>query len=170
MTENNDPLSVRFPRQSRLVSVSLLLAAASLALGCLAPLMTFQKFFIFSDSVSLVSGLGELWIKQYFLLFAIIFSFSIVLPMTKLLTLAWLWHAPFVSADQHDRRLHILELIGKWSMLDVFVVALLVVSLKLATVARVEIRYGLYAFVAAVLLTMLITAYVRKLSNRATCI
>lgn len=169
MTQSNDPLAVRFPRQSRLVTVALLLATGSLTLGCLAPLMTFQKFFIFSDSVSLVSGLTDLWLKQYFLLFTIIAAFSIVLPVSKLLTLAWLWHAPFVSADQHDRRLHTLELIGKWSMLDVFVVALLVVSLKLATVASVEIRFGLYAFIAAVLLTMVTTAYVRKLSKRLQC-
>ena len=56
-----------------------------------------------------------------------------------------------------------MHLYGKWSMLDVFVVAVLLASVKLAGLAQVEIHSGLYAFAASVLLTMLITA-------RVTCL
>jgi len=60
-----------------------------------------------------------------------------------------------------------MHLYGKWSMLDVFVVAVLVVSVKLGAIASVEMRYGLYAFAAAVILTMYVTARVVSLVNRS---
>ena len=58
-----------------------------------------------------------------------------------------------------------MHLYGKWSMLDVFVVAVLVVAVKLGTLASVEMRYGLYFFSAAVLLTMFVTARVVRLTE-----
>jgi paraquat-inducible protein A len=64
------------------------------------------------------------------------------------------------------RFLHLMHQYGKWSMLDVFVVALLVVAVKLGAVASVETHYGLYAFGSAVLLTMVITARVIYLAGK----
>ncbi|MBL6999233.1 MAG: paraquat-inducible protein A, partial [Gammaproteobacteria bacterium] len=51
-------------------------------------------------------------------------------------------------------------------MLDVMVVAILIVTVKLGTIASVEIHYGLYLFAAAVLLIMFITQRVVTLINR----
>ena len=58
-----------------------------------------------------------------------------------------------------------MHLFGKWSMLDVFVVAVLVVTVKLGAIASVEARYGLYAFTVAVFLTMYVTARVVRLTS-----
>jgi paraquat-inducible protein A len=58
-----------------------------------------------------------------------------------------------------------MHLYGKWSMLDVFVVAVLVVTVKLGAIANVEMHYGLYFFSAAVILTMIITARIVKLTD-----
>jgi paraquat-inducible protein A len=52
-------------------------------------------------------------------------------------------------------------------MLDVFVVAVLVVAVKLGAIVDVEMRYGLYAFAGSVLLTMFITARVVTLAGRS---
>ncbi|MCG7946062.1 MAG: paraquat-inducible protein A, partial [Candidatus Thiodiazotropha taylori] len=46
---------------------------------------------------------------------------------------------------------------GRWAMLDVMVVAVMIVTVKLGVVAEVEIHSGLYLFGAAVLLIMYIT-------------
>ncbi len=51
-------------------------------------------------------------------------------------------------------------------MLDAFVVAILVVSLKLGALARVQMHYGLYALAAAVVLSMLAAARVLSLEYR----
>jgi paraquat-inducible protein A len=50
-------------------------------------------------------------------------------------------------------------------MLDVFVVATLVVSVKLGSLAQVEVHYGLYAFAASVLLTMAANQWVLALAR-----
>jgi paraquat-inducible protein A len=46
---------------------------------------------------------------------------------------------------------------GRWGMLDVFVVAVLLVTVKLGAIASVKVHPGLYYFGAAVLLMMIIT-------------
>ena len=46
---------------------------------------------------------------------------------------------------------------GRWAMLDVMVVAMLIVTVKLGAIASIQIHPGLYVFGAAVLLIMLIT-------------
>jgi paraquat-inducible protein A len=50
-------------------------------------------------------------------------------------------------------------------MLDVFVVALLLVSVKLGALAKVEVHYCLYAFALSVLLTIGLSYWIKQLSN-----
>ena len=98
--------------------------------------------------------------------FVIILLFSVVMPIIKLGVLFRLLGTTAGSSETLHRYLRLMHQYGKWSMLDVFVVALLVVAVKLGAVATVEIHYGLYAFGSAVLLTMLITARVIYLSGK----
>jgi paraquat-inducible protein A len=58
---------------------------------------------------------------------------------------------------KHTKHLKWLATYSKWSMLDVFVVALLVVSVKLGALAQVNVELGIYAFAASVFLTMLVS-------------
>jgi paraquat-inducible protein A len=46
---------------------------------------------------------------------------------------------------------------GRWAMLDVMVVAMLIVTVKLGVIATIQIHAGLYVFGSAVLLIMFIT-------------
>ena len=80
-------------------------------------------------------------------------GFTVVFPTAKLIIGLVLWFC----VDTQSRRLHValgwLEVLGKWSMLDVFVVALLVISVKASFIADVSLDIGLYLFVAVVLLS-----------------
>jgi paraquat-inducible protein A len=49
----------------------------------------------------------------------------------------------------------IVEFIGRWSMLDVFAVSLLVTLVQIRSLATVHVRIGALAFAAVVVLTML---------------
>jgi paraquat-inducible protein A len=60
-----------------------------------------------------------------------------------------------------------LSVYGKWSMLDVFVVALLVVSVKLGAMAEARVEIGIYAFAASVILTMLLSAWIGRHAQTA---
>lgn len=112
----------------------------------------------------LSGALGLLQEGQLFL-FILITGFSIVIPLLKMAVLYRLLSAKQSASVQLDRYLYWMHLFGKWSMLDVFVVAVLVVAVKLGAIASVEMRLGLYAFTAAVVLTMYITSRVVSLAD-----
>lgn len=145
------------PRHVRIHWVDGLLAAAAalFGVGLFAPLFTVEKLLIFSDTVSIASSLYALATEGYVFLFLLILVFSVLLPLTKLSVLIYVrWLRPRRPVPL----LVWVERLAKWSMLDVFVVALLVISIKLQFVAQVTIHYGLYAFAASVLLTMVAMA------------
>ena len=154
-----------FPIESRFLLAVVVITAGCLGVGLTAPVLTLEKFFIFNNTVSIFSGLVQLFEEGRVFLFLIILLFSVILPVLKLGVLFRLL-ASRGGGEALHRYLRLMHQYGKWSMLDVFVVALLVVAVKLGAVARVETHYGLYAFGAAVLLTMAVTARVIRLAGR----
>jgi paraquat-inducible protein A len=166
VTSSDNGISVHFPLESRILLGLLLVTTACLAIGLTAPVLTLEKFFIIDNTVSIFSGLVQLLEEGRYFLFVIILLFSVVLPLVKLGVLFRLLSSGKSDNATLRRYLHLMHQYGKWSMLDVFVVALLVVAVKLGAVARVETHYGLYAFGCAVLLTMAITARVIYLAGK----
>jgi len=163
---NVNPLASRYPAQVRLLQVMVVLAAVALLLGLAAPIITLQKFVLIENTFSIVSGAGQLWLDGRWFLFLIVTGFSIVLPAIKLYILHRLLGRRCHDMLRLRRYLHWMHRYGRWSMLDVFVVAVLIVAVKLGAVAQVEMRYGLYAFATSVLLTMVVTARVVALAER----
>lgn len=154
----------------RLVRLRYLLYFATLLLivGISSPLMTLSKFVLLSQSFSVLSGSFELLQGGHFFLFIIIAGFSIVLPAMKLLVLRRLLSPQKSNSVELKRILHLMHDYGRWAMLDVMVVAVLVVTVKLGAIASIEIHYGLYIFGAATLLIMLITQAVVGIYEQAS--
>jgi len=151
-------------KQTRLILRLMLLATSVLfIIGMLAPMIHIQKFIFIKNTFSIVSGISQLFSEGQWFLFIIIGLFSLVLPIIKLVILFILTGHYSENSQSMHKHLHWMHVYGKWSMLDVFVVALLVVSVKLGAIANIEMRYGLYAFAAAVILMMIITAGVIRL-------
>ena len=126
-------------------------------LGICLPMFTLQKFFIINDTFSLMGGVIELFNKSEYLLAAVIFSFSVLTPLIKF-GLAWL----VLSIDEIDQEKRLfavrkLATICKWSMADVFILAILAATIKLGGLATVKVHIGLVFFAAYVLLSMLLT-------------
>jgi paraquat-inducible protein A len=156
------------PRQSKRFNLLLLAAFVLFGIGIIAPILTFEKFFIFSNRVSILSGLFQLLTEGHPVLFILILVFSIVLPCAKLFLLFRVWNGRFENREKHERLLHWIARYGKWSMLDVFVAAMLIVTVRLGAIADVEVHYGLYCFAASVVLTMLATSRVANLTQSAS--
>jgi paraquat-inducible protein A len=152
-------LARRCPVSGIAANLSLAAAAGAFLVGSLAPLMTLRQLWIFDHTVSLVSGLGALWAEGHYLVFVLIGLFSVAVPALKLGLLAALWNLTPTRQRPLGPVLRLAHGAGRWAMLDVLVVAVLVVAVKLGGLARVEIRYGFYAFAASVLLTMGVTAF-----------
>lgn len=90
----------------------------------------------------------------------VIFVASIVVPVTKFLAIAWLATVAGRPATIHDahRRLHVFELVefvGRWSMVDVFVVAILSALVQLGFVASIHPGPAAVSFALSVAFTML---------------
>jgi len=145
-----------------MISMGLLLATVLFIAGCFSPLFTLSKFFIFNNTVSLFSAMQSLWLEHYYALFLLLMSFSVALPLIKLCLLFYLNHTSRISQGKHKKLIAVLELIGKWSMLDVFVVAVILVAVKLGPMANVAVHYGVYLFSAAVLLMMLLSRFISR--------
>ena len=157
-------IPVAHPKKARQLRYLIGVAALLLAVGLVAPIATLTKFILVENTFSVLSGVVTLFSEGQFFLFLLITAFSVVLPIMKLGVLYRLVSRSDAMREKTRRLLHWMHLYGKWSMLDVFVVAVLVVSVKLGAIANVEMRYGLYAFSASVLLTMIITATIVSLS------
>ena len=146
--------------QRLFLQAMLVLALLLFIVGVISPIVTIEKFYLVENTFSIFSGVVQLFLEQRYFLFLLISVFSLILPVLKLGVLFQILENPQQDGSNRHRYLRWMHLYGKWSMLDVFVVAILVVSVKLGAIANVEMRYGLYAFALSVLLTMAITARV----------
>ena len=150
------------PLSHRLIPV--LITAAVLLFGTrvFIPFFHVTKFWVFNSGVSVVGGIITLFQESEYFLFAVLTLFTLVFPSAKLGLLALIW-----LERAHDlariRRLHgWVESLGKWSMLDVFVVAILIVAMKSAAVAEIHIGAGLYLFTFSVVATQLASVWVAR--------
>jgi paraquat-inducible protein A len=141
-------------------------AGLCLALGLKIPLIKVEKAIFLVNDYSVWSGITGLADDGEWLLAAVVFFFSFVFPIGKLLLLSWIWFAPMNPARRRDL-LHWLEELGRWSMLDVFAVAILIVATKLGPLAQVSPLPGVTWFCAAILLSMVATIRVRLLAKKA---
>ena len=146
------------------VPVALLFAAVALAIGLSTPLLNVSKAFFVDADYSVWSGVTGLWRDGEHFLSLVVLFFSCIFPIAKLLMLAQIWFFR-TSPGLRARRLHRLEELGRWSMLDVFAVAILIVATKLEPLASVEALPGVYWFSAAVLVSMVYTHVVRGLAR-----
>jgi paraquat-inducible protein A len=111
------------------------------------------------DDNTIISGVVELWLKGSPYLAIIVFTASIVVPMLKFFVLGTLLvtcqrGSPWARL-QRARLYRVVELVGHWSMLDVFVVALLTALVRFNVLSQVEPLPGVIYFGLTVVLTML---------------
>ena len=144
----------------------LIASAALLIAGWLLPLMTIHRFIFLSDEVSILQGVIELWRHGDVLLSLFLIAFSMLFPLGKLFVALSLWTAERLDRPAIAQRSKWLTVCGKWSMLDVFVVALILVAAKLSLVADVEVHAGIYVFAAAIISSMLCTERLSYLLQR----
>ena len=112
-----------------------------------------------SSEHTLLGGIAELWHEGAYFLSLIVFIASIVVPLLKIGAmglLAWSVHyAPQWRQADRARMYTMIEAVGHWSMLDVYVVVLVGGMVRFSALASAEPGPGLLAFAAVVVLTML---------------
>jgi paraquat-inducible protein A len=172
-------MSIRF--QLHLVRVVLLAAATLLGLGLVAPCMTIVPGFgefegwvrvlkpeLKTTSVySVLSGILAMIRHGSVGVGVLLLAFSVCFPVIKLAVMAW-------SAEAIARRystpkvMMIAHHAGKFSMLDVLVIALIVIAVKgLPGNTQIELQWGVWAFAASVVLSMLASILLAGMEQRA---
>lgn len=114
------------------------------------------------DVHTILGGIAELWTSGSWELAVIVFIASIAVPLLKVGALLLL----VITAQrrstwrqlERSRLYRLVETVGHWSMLDIFVVVLLVGMVRFGAFASVQPEAGLLAFGAVVVLTMLSAA------------
>lgn len=138
---------------------ALLLAATLLYIPAnVLPVMHSRTLLMEQDD-TILSGVVVLWNSGSWPLAILVFFASIMVPMLKVLGLSLLaWTAQRRSRWdplQRARLYRVIEFVGRWSMLDIYVVTLLVALVQLRSLASIEAGPGAVAFGAVVVLTML---------------
>jgi len=107
-------------------------------------------------------GCVRLFQDGQWLVATIVFLASIMIPLLKLLGLFYLITTAKLRWTRHQRErtrvYKIIEIIGPWAMLDVFLLAILVALVRLKELATITPGPGLLAFTAVVVLTILASA------------
>ena len=111
---------------------------------------------------TILGGIAELWHAGSWELAAIVFIASIAVPILKIASLTLLvatahWGSRWRQMER-ARLYRLLETVGHWSMLDVFVVVILVGMVRFGAFASVRPEPGLLAFGGVVIATMLAAA------------
>ena len=114
------------------------------------------------DEHTILGGIAELWHAGSWELAVIVFIASIAVPILKIASLVLLVVTAHFRSRwrqvERARLYRVLETVGHWSMLDVFVVVILVGMVRFGAFASVRPEAGLLAFGAVVIATMLAAA------------
>jgi len=112
----------------------------------------------YAEKDTIMNGVILLYTSGSWPLALIVLIASVIIPLAKIVTLAYLLVTiQFRQPESQRERIRIyrfVEIIGRWSMLDVFVVTFVVALVQLQPLMSVEPGAGVIFFAAVVVLTM----------------
>jgi len=141
------------------VPLGILLSAVLLATGLSLPLLKIQQMIFWKSEYSVIRGVLELARQGDYVLAVVLLFFCVIFPIVKLLTLLAIWEVKLTD-DKRGQFLKWLGTLGKWSMLDVFVVAIIIVIVKLDPLAKTQAQIGVYIYAAAIFCSLISTMVV----------
>jgi paraquat-inducible protein A len=141
-------------RHNGLAAVLAVIALIVLVIGMVTPFISMSKLGT-NRVFSLVGGIVELFHSGSIFIGVILLLFSVVFPIVKLVMLLVATSRLVSVSDRARRRMHMISVMtGKYSLLDLLVVAVMIVLVKLGPLAEVHARPGTILFAVAVLLSI----------------
>jgi paraquat-inducible protein A len=151
------PLHLRKPASTARAWALLITAVILYVPANVLPMMHTSSLFG-AQSDTIMSGVVYFWTSGSWYLALIIFFASIMVPMLKMIALALLLISSQMRSrwqqEQRARLYRLVEFVGRWSMLDIYVVAVIVALVQLQGLATIVPGPGALAFGAVVVLTM----------------
>lgn len=120
----------------------------------LLPILEIEQLGIKSQS-SLLGGTLEMFHHGSYFVGTVVFLFSIVLPLTKIVMLLELSLLEILHRKHKALTLRMMEHLGKWSMMDVMLLAFLVTLVKLGDLVEFHFGPAIIAFTLCVVMSMI---------------
>ncbi|MBL4906260.1 MAG: paraquat-inducible protein A [Sneathiella sp.] len=121
------------------------------------PIMTVVSFGKKTED-TIISGVLHLAGSGQWVIALVVFVASILVPIIKIISLTFLNASVQIKFRWRPKEraylYRIIETIGRWSMVDIFMISILIGLVKLQAIATVEVGPGALAFAAVVILTM----------------
>jgi len=147
-------------------------AMMTLFIGLMAPILmvTIHKeveylgdIVLSFESKGIMGSIEKLFESGDFVVAAVILLFSVITPILKILSLLFI--SLFMESKFAHNIVKFFKAIGKWSMVDVFVVAVFLVYLtsNKGDISRAEVEVGLYFFLSYVIVSMLVSLSADKM-------
>ncbi|SDR33220.1 paraquat-inducible protein A [Pseudovibrio sp. Tun.PSC04-5.I4] len=136
------------------------IAAFSFGLGLTLPLLRMERLYFLQDTPSLIQMINGLYEDGEPTIAVLVFAFSVVLPALKILVLG-------ISAlhPSSVKWLMTLSYLGKWSMMDVMLVALVIFAAKTSGLASAQVLPGLWFYAVATLSTAIAAFMVSRTAS-----
>ena len=146
-------------KDSLQVSLSLTICAILLYIPAMVyPIMEVTKLGVNIESTILEGVISFLEYENYFIAF-VVFTASIVIPMIKLMGLLFIFISLKINVKMQNKTkiliFKFIEAIGKWSMIDIYVIAILASVVQLDEVFNIKGGIAATSFALMVILTMI---------------
>jgi paraquat-inducible protein A len=138
-----------------LLSFLIILATVFFALGVILPVIRFTTIYVWTNEHSIATIIWALYESDEYFLCAVVFAVSVFFPFLKLFYLMTLVTSPDLSPEFRRRSISTMEWLGRYSMTDVMVLALMIFYVNSSGYTEAVVMPGVYFFAASAIITML---------------
>lgn len=146
------PLS---PFRNFVLSFLIIVATVFFVLGIILPVIRFTTIYVWTNQHSIATIIWALFENEEYFLGVVLFLFSILFPFLKLFYLLTLVTSPDIPPEFRKRSISTMEWLGRYSMTDVMVLALMIFYVNSSGYTEASVLPGVYFFAASALITML---------------
>jgi uncharacterized paraquat-inducible protein A len=143
-----------------LLSISLVLIAQGLTM----PALEITAFIFWRDEFTILENIQNLYDRNRIPAALLLGATSVAYPALKILAMFFLWLAPF-PARWRRWFVHMLRLLGRWSMLDIFALTAIVVGSRVIFLVSARPLIGLYVYGAGILVLTVATLSMDRLAT-----
>jgi paraquat-inducible protein A len=137
------------------LSFLIIVATVFFALGIILPTIRFTTVYVWTNEHSILTIIYALFENEEFFLCAVVFAVSIFFPFLKLFYLLTLLTSHEMPEDFRAKSIATMEWLGRYSMTDVMVLALMIFYVNSSGYTEARVLPGVYFFAASALITML---------------
>ena len=141
----------------------LILTLPLLVAGLVTPAISVTHLGVFTDTYSIADTVVAFWSAGSYLLFAIVLFFSVIFPSAKILIALWAWYRGCGDDERLRRICGYFSAVSKWSMLDVFIVALTILAIEGSLFTAADVHLGVVLFAVSVIAS---TAAIQRIARQ----